>query len=420
MVEVKLHDIGEGMHEGEIIHFFVKPGDTVSIDQPLVEVQTDKVTAELPSPVAGTVSDILVKEGQVVTVGTVLLLLQGEGGVVSSVEKSAPVPAKNQKENRNEPSPVSGAAITTLTKRILAAPYTRKIAREHGIDIEQVIGTGPAGRITEDDVLAFVKGTVVPETTENVVKPQSQQAKPEIKHVQREAEEIPFRGRRKQIAKKMTQSLFTIPHVTHFEEVDMTNLLSLKKQMKELDPKNHKGFNVSVASFFVKAIQLALQDFPIFNSKLDEEKEIIRLEKQVNIGIATDAEDGLIVPVIKNVESRSIKDINVDMKEKITKAKEGQLTREELTGGTFTISNVGPLGSMGATPIINHPEVALMAFHKTKKMPVIIHDEIQIRSMMNLSMSFDHRIADGATAVMFTNRFKELIENPSVMVLELI
>lgn len=283
------------------------------------------------------------------------------------------------------------------------------------MDIEQITGTGPAGRITEEDVLRFVNGTETSIRKEQPVAPTINKELPAG-----ETEEIPFRGRRKQIAKKMTQSLFTIPHVTHFEEVDMTNVLELKKQLKMLDPDKSKGFAISVASFFIKAIQLALADFPVFNSKLDEEKEVIRLEKQVNIGIATDAEDGLIVPVIKNVERRSIKDINRDMKKKITKAKEGTLTREDLTGGTFTISNVGPLGSMGATPIINAPEVALMAFHKTKKMPVVIHDEIQIRSVMNVSMSFDHRVADGATAVQFTNRFKELIENPSVMVLELI
>ncbi|RXZ00242.1 dihydrolipoamide acetyltransferase family protein [Fictibacillus sp. S7] len=413
MVEVKLHDIGEGMHEGEILHFFVKTGDVVSIDQPLVEVQTDKVTAELPSPVAGKVTDILVKEGETVTVGTVLLCLESEG---ASAVPQTPKSQEPLMEAGADSSSSSGqASLAMLNKRVLAAPYTRKVARDHGVDIEQITGTGPAGRITEEDVLRFVNGT---KTSIRKEQPDAPTINKELPAG--ETEEIPFRGRRKQIAKKMTQSLFTIPHVTHFEEVDMTNVLELKKQLKMLDPDKSKGFAISVASFFIKAIQLALADFPVFNSKLDEEKEVIRLEKQVNIGIATDAEDGLIVPVIKNVERRSIKDINRDMKKKITKAKEGTLTREDLTGGTFTISNVGPLGSMGATPIINAPEVALMAFHKTKKMPVVIHDDIQIRSVMNVSMSFDHRVADGATAVQFTNRFKELIENPSVMVLELI
>ncbi|MGC4377833.1 dihydrolipoamide acetyltransferase family protein [Fictibacillus sp. Mic-4] len=414
MVEVKLHDIGEGMHEGEIIQFLVNVGDTVKIDQPLVEVQTDKVSAELPSPVSGKVAEIKVKEGEVVEVGTVLMLLEGNssGGVDQPKEIN-----NGNKEAKTEAQPAprasaSRSSVAILSKRILAAPYTRKIAREHGIDIEQIKGTGPGGRVTDEDVYRFIHNDVQQKEEPSVIKPKEETV------VARES--IPFRGRRKQIAKKMAQSLYTIPHVTHFEEVDVTNVMELKKQLKSLDPDNKKGLNVSVAAFFVKALQLALKDFPIFNAKLDEENEMIHLEKEVNIGIATDAEEGLIVPVIKQIEKKNVKEIAREMKEKIKKAQENKLTREELTGGTFTISNVGPLGSMGATPIINHPEVALMAFHKTKKMPVVIDDEIVIRQMMNVSMSFDHRVADGGAAVQFTNRFKELIENPSVMVLELI
>ncbi|MFC0189772.1 dihydrolipoamide acetyltransferase family protein [Fictibacillus aquaticus] len=421
MVEVKLHDIGEGMHEGEIVHFFVKVGDSVKIDQPLLEVQTDKVTAELPSPVAGKVSDIKFKEGDVVTVGTVILTLDGEGGAkavhvspeATKLEAEVSAPAGQEK---------AAASIATLTKRILAAPYTRKIARDNGIDIEQVKGTGPGGRVTDEDVHLFIKGgAAVAEAPKEQIDttalqtpaatPQRENAKPTS---------IPFKGRRKQIAKKMVQSLSTIPHVTHFEEIDVTAVMDLKKQLKAMDPDNSRGMNVSVAAFFVKAIQIALKDFPIFNAKLDEENDVILLEQHVSIGIATDAEDGLIVPVVKNVEQRSIRDIAVDMKDKINKAKQNKLTKDDMTGGTFTISNVGPLGSMGATPIINHPEVALMAFHKTKKTPVVIGNDIVIRSMMNVSMSFDHRIADGATAVQFTNRMKQLIENPHLMTLELI
>jgi pyruvate dehydrogenase E2 component (dihydrolipoamide acetyltransferase) len=276
--------------------------------------------------------------------------------------------------------------------------------------------------VTDEDVLLFIKvGAVVAEPPKEQIdttalqtpaaSPQRENAKPMS---------IPFKGRRKQIAKKMVQSLSTIPHVTHFEEIDVTAVMDLKKQLKAMDPDNSRGMNVSVAAFFVKAIQIALKDFPIFNAKLDEANDVILLEQHVSIGIATDAEDGLIVPVVKNVEQRSIRDIAVDMKEKINKAKQNKLTKDDMTGGTFTISNVGPLGSMGATPIINHPEVALMAFHKTKKTPVVIGNDIVIRSMMNVSMSFDHRIADGATAVQFTNRLKQLIENPHLMTLELI
>jgi 2-oxoisovalerate dehydrogenase E2 component (dihydrolipoyl transacylase) len=425
MVEVKLHDIGEGMHEGEVIHFFVKAGDTVKIDQPLVEVQTDKVTAELPSPAAGTIKDIKVKEGDVVTVGSVILTIEASSSAPS--EKRAEEPANVQVQpvvDKIVAAPkntVFAGGIATLNKRVLAAPFTRKIARENGVDIEQILGTGPGGRVTDQDVYNFIENDSASPVKEEAADQTADVRNTEApSYTSKDAEEIPFKGRRKQIAKKMVQSLATIPHVTHFEEIDVTAVMDLKKQLKTMDPENKRGMNVSVAAFFVKAIQIALKDFPIFNAKLDEEKEVIRLEKNVNIGIATDSDEGLIVPVISHVEQRNVRDIAVDMKDKITRAKTNKLKGSDMTGGTFTISNVGPLGSIAATPIINHPEVALMAFHKTKKTPVVLGNEIVIRSMMNVSMSFDHRVADGATAVMFTNRVKELIENPYFMTLELI
>jgi 2-oxoisovalerate dehydrogenase E2 component (dihydrolipoyl transacylase) len=425
MGEVKLHDIGEGMHEGEVIHFFVKAGDTVKIDQPLVEVQTDKVTAELPSPAAGTIKDIKVKEGDVVTVGSVILTIEASSSAPS--EKRAEEPANVQVQpvvDKIVAAPkntVFAGGIATLNKRVLAAPFTRKIARENGVDIEQILGTGPGGRVTDQDVYNFIENDSASPVKEEAADQTADVRNTEApSYTSKDAEEIPFKGRRKQIAKKMVQSLATIPHVTHFEEIDVTAVMDLKKQLKTMDPENKRGMNVSVAAFFVKAIQIALKDFPIFNAKLDEEKEVIRLEKNVNIGIATDSDEGLIVPVISHVEQRNVRDIAVDMKDKITRAKTNKLKGSDMTGGTFTISNVGPLGSIAATPIINHPEVALMAFHKTKKTPVVLGNEIVIRSMMNVSMSFDHRVADGATAVMFTNRVKELIENPYLMTLELI
>jgi 2-oxoisovalerate dehydrogenase E2 component (dihydrolipoyl transacylase) len=424
MVEVKLHDIGEGMHEGEVIHFFVKAGDTVKIDQPLVEVQTDKVTAELPSPAAGTIKDIKVKEGDVVTVGSVILTIEASSSVQSEKKIEEPGNIEEQpvidKIVTAPKNTVFAGGVATLNKRVLAAPFTRKIARENGVDIEQIQGTGPGGRVTDQDVYNFIENGSAPKAEEKTEGAAPERTSEAPSFTSKDAEEIPFKGRRKQIAKKMVQSLATIPHVTHFEEIDVTAVMDLKKQLKAMDPENKRGMNVSVAAFFVKAIQIALKDFPIFNAKLDEEKEVIRLEKNVNIGIATDSDEGLIVPVISHVEQRNVRDIAADMKDKITRAKTNKLKGSDMIGGTFTISNVGPLGSIAATPIINHPEVALMAFHKTKKTPVVAGNEIVIRSMMNVSMSFDHRVADGATAVMFTNRVKELIENPYFMTLELI
>ncbi|TYS15026.1 2-oxo acid dehydrogenase subunit E2 [Rossellomorea vietnamensis] len=407
-MEVKLHDIGEGMTEAHISHFFVKAGDSVRADQPLVEVQTDKMTAEIPSPAAGTIKEILVSEGTTIEVGTVVLVMEAAGR-----ERKKPEEIRENKEARKTVAAASSSNLARSRKRILAAPYTRKIAREQGVDITKVEGTGAAGRITDADVLRFVEGDGISlsetaEVTETVL-PESQPA------VSMNRESIPFRGRRKQIGMKMKSSLMTIPHCTHFEEIDVTNLMLLRNQLKQAE------INISASAFFVKALSIALKEFPIFNARVNEEKEQITFIKDHNIGVATDTEEGLIVPVVKNVESKSLKTIHSEMKASTLKARDNKLVSKDVMGGTFTISNVGPMGgSIGATPIINHPEVALVSFHKTKKRPMVNEkDEIVIRSMMNISMSFDHRAADGATAVAFTNRFAELIENPNLMIVEL-
>ncbi|MCM3115420.1 2-oxo acid dehydrogenase subunit E2 [Neobacillus sp. MER 74] len=427
MVEVKLHDIGEGMTEGEIIHYFVKVGDSVKVDQPLVEVQTDKMVAELPSPASGKVKEIVVDYGNTVSVGTTLLVLETEGAKAVEMEEKHAEAASNKVEAlQSQPQQVAVTEQKGEKKFIIAAPYTRKIAREFRVDINEVTGTGTFGRITVEDIYNFVKKRDEIQSSKEMKAPSADltKAKAEPKQeIQKQevpsinetnAEVIPFRGRRKQIAKKMTQSLYTIPHVTHFEEADLTELLTYRNDLKEMN------INVSAVAFFIKAIAVALKQFPVFNAKLDEENEVIRLEKEYNIGIATDTENGLIVPIIHHADRLSVRQIHDKLKELTKKAQEDKLTSAELKGGTFTISNVGPLGSIGATPIINHPETGLIAFHKTKKMPVVMeNDEIAIRSIMTMSMAFDHRVADGATAVAFTNRFKQLIENPKLWPIEL-
>ncbi|GIN97304.1 dihydrolipoamide acetyltransferase component of pyruvate dehydrogenase complex [Siminovitchia terrae] len=419
MIEVKLHDIGEGMTEGDIISYLVKAGDNVSVDQPLVEVQTEKMVAELTSPANGTVKEILVDTGKTISVGTTILT------IASEQQSTDPAPAKEEAATTVAPdAPLQKSMIMErkkgdpLSNRVKAAPYTRKVARENDVDITVVEGTGRAGRITVEDVLRYVEARDNGQTTKAaaahtempIVERRSTVSRPEGSF-----DTIPFKGRRKQIAMKMSQSLFTIPHVCHYEEIDMTELLNFRKELKAMDE------NISVAAFFIKTLAIALKDYPIFNAKLDEENEVIRLEKSVHMGIAADAEEGLIVPVIRDADKKSLRAIHQEMKELTQKAKENKLAVREITGSTFTISNVGPMGSIGATPIINYPETGLMAFHKTKKMPVVNeHDEIVIRSMMNVTMTFDHRVADGGTAIAFTNRFKSLIEDPKKLMLELV
>ncbi|QUW22030.1 2-oxo acid dehydrogenase subunit E2 [Sporosarcina sp. Marseille-Q4063] len=399
MLEVKLHDIGEGMTEGEIVNYFVEVGDQVSTDQPLVEVLTDKMTAELPSPCTGTVRKIIVKPGETVQVGTSLIIIEAdkEHQIISeTITSNNPVAATMDKGIER---------IVNPFKRVLAAPYTRKIARDNNIDIAEVPAADPSGRVTEEDVYRYIKKSQ--EINELDEQP--------VKFKEQTPDEIPFRGIRKEIAKKMMKSLFTIPHVTHFDEVNMTKLFEIREEM------NKAGNAVSVPAFFIKALTISLKEFPIFNAELDEENDRILLKKSYHIGFATETKNGLLVPVIHDADKKSIKEIHHDLIELTEKAVTGKLSLAEMQNSTFSMSNVGPLGSTGATPIINYPETALIAFHKTKKRPIVNdQDEIVIGHVMTLSMSFDHRVADGSTAVSFTNRFINLIEHPYQLILEMV
>ncbi|MUK88980.1 2-oxo acid dehydrogenase subunit E2 [Ornithinibacillus sp. L9] len=412
MVEVKFHDIGEGMNEGEIINYFVSVGDRVSVDQPLVEMQTDKMVAEIPSPATGTVKAIHHEVGTTVTIGTPILEIDDGkemnassekevSAAISTPEKPEVFQAHKQQEAKKPP------------KRIIAAPHTRRIARENDVDIEKVQGSGPAGRVLDEDIFNYIRKQQSQSTkTEEKAQSVASQVNDSIEIS--ETDTIPFTGIRKQIAQKMTTSLSTIPHVTHFDEADVTNLMKLRRELKDT------GENISIVAFFLKAIAITLKDFPIFNAQLDEENDVIRLHKNYHIGLATDTTNGLLVPVLRDVDRKNLREIHSEMKELTKKAQEGKLTVQEIRGGTFTISNVGPLGGTAATPIINHPQTGIIAFHKTKKTPVVIEDnQIAVRSIMTMSLSFDHRVADGAYAVRFTNRFNELIENPNRLMLEL-
>lgn len=407
-MEVKFHDIGEGMTEGEILNYFIEVGDEVTVDQPLVEIQTDKMVAEIPSPVAGKVTAIHFDMGETVTVGSTIINIGDEG------ENGTPITKKQSDKPTEKPKDKESVFFVPENRvnHVKAAPYTRKVAREHGVDIEKVTGTGPKGRILEEDIYNYMnqdrQEEVVEQETKQVVEIR-QDAVSEM-----EPDIIPFKGLRKQIAANLTYSVQTIPHVTHFEEVDVTNLVTFRKELKELNE------NISIVAFFLKALAIALGDFPIFNAELDEENEVIRQHRVVNIGLATDTKTGLLVPVLNHVHNKSLREIHTDMKALTEKAQNGQLSLKEMQNGTFTISNVGPLGGIAATPIINHPQTGIMAFHKTKRIPIVMaDDEIEIRHMMNISLSFDHRVADGADSVRFTNRFVSLIEEPKKLFLEL-
>lgn len=395
MVEVKFHDIGEGMTEGEIIHFFIKVGDEVNVDQPLVELQTDKMVAEIPSPAAGKISKLHFKTGEVVTVGTALIEID-DG-------KENPI-VQQKKSPEEEAKPTNTNQMDKQHKRILAAPFTRKIARDHDINIEEINGTGPASRVTDEDVYRFIDG-------ERVAIKETETPQPS----ESESDTIPYTGMRKKIGENLTKAITTIPHVTHFDEADLTNVLAFRNELKQA------GESISVVAFFLKAITIALKEHRIFNAQLDEANSVIRLAKNYHIGLATNTEKGLVVPVLRDVDKKTIRQINTEMKALTKKAQESKLTANDIKHGTFTISNVGPLGGMGATPIINGSQTAIIAFHKTKKIPVVMdNDEIAVRQIMSMSLSFDHRVADGVKSVEFTNRFIELMEEPKKLLLEMV
>ncbi|GIO08790.1 dihydrolipoyllysine-residue acetyltransferase component of pyruvate dehydrogenase complex [Brevibacillus reuszeri] len=420
MVEFKLPDVGEGMHEGEILRVLVKTGEFVQMDQPILEVQTDKVNAELSAPASGVVTEIFFAEGDTVHVGTTLLTIDNgtktEAAPLPKTEQTRAVEAKEVKES------VSAKSAGQGVKRVLATPFVRQMAREMKIDIEQVQGTGPIGRVTEEDLRRFAQVPHAKPSKEKTLEPAMQTvsspAKGSSASREKIEERILLKGIRKKIAEQMVKSVSTIPHVTSVDEFEMDELKAVRERLKPFAEK--KGVKLTFLPFFIKALVLALKEFPMLNSSLDEETNEIVLKHYYHIGIATDTPQGLIVPVIKDVDQKSIFELAAEISSLAQLARDGKLKMDQITGGTFTISNVGAIGGLQATPIINHPEAAILSLHKMEKRWVVREDEGVIRWMMNTSLSFDHRLIDGVTAVKFTNRIKELIEEPNLLFAEMI
>ncbi|KQU25952.1 MULTISPECIES: dihydrolipoamide acetyltransferase family protein [Peribacillus] len=424
MVEFKLPDVGEGMHEGEIIKWLIKEGESVTQDQPIVEVQTDKVNAELTAPATGVVKKILFTEGDIVEVGTTIFTIQEENDIsvpeTFVIEKEPPVmqPADVKVNSEDITSKPHLEAA-----RVLATPYVRQMAREMKVDIQQVKGSGPAGRIIESDLQQFIENNQFKQVNDNNNDNNILQDAAPIETVQEKVmekgleERILLKGIRKKIAEHMVKSVSTIPHVTHVDELEMDRLKELKDQLKTYS--DNKDIKLTFLPFFVKAIVIALKEFKTLNASIDEKTNEMVLKNYYHIGIATNTNDGLIVPVIKNADQKTIFQLADEIRQMAIQAREGKLSLEQITGSTFTISNVGPIGGLHATPIINYPEAAILALHKMEPRMVVRDLEGVIRLMMNMSLSFDHRLIDGVTAVRFTNRIKELLENPILLVVEM-
>jgi pyruvate dehydrogenase E2 component (dihydrolipoamide acetyltransferase) len=397
-MEFRLPDIGEGITEGEIIKWMVKEGDQVKEDQPLVEVMTDKVNVQIPSPRTGKVSKILVKEGDVAKVGeTIMVIDDGTGG--SSPTTSSPTALAASR-------PASATAIQQTQVQppgaaVLATPATRRLARELGVDIGAVRGSGPQGRITDEDVRRATSGPGAAQSVMTVQRPQAAggSGKEEL---------IPLRGIRKTIAERMVKSQETAAQVTHIDEADMSELVALREASKASAEK--RGVHLTYLPFIIKALIPALKEFPYLNSSLDEHNGNIILKKYYNLGIATDTEQGLVVTVLKDVDRKDIFELAGEIENLADRARKGTLTLDEVRGSTFTITNVGAIGGLFATPIINLPEAAILGLHKIAKRPVVRDGKLEVRDTTYLSLTFDHRILDGAYAARFTTRVIENIQ----------
>ena len=396
--EFRLPDIGEGVAEGEVIKWLVKEGAEVKENQSLVEIMTDKVNVEIPSPKKGTVLRLMAKEGEVIKVGQVLLTI-GE----QSEQSAAPPP-----QTVVQTIPRTSAQAVQVEKKpheILATPATRKHARDLGIDLSNVQGTGPGGRITDQDVQTFKSSGMKPTAvTVTVGAPSAAE------------ERIPLRGIRRKIAERMVKSTHTAAHVTHVDEVDMTEIVQLREKAKISAEK--RGVKLTYLPFIIKALIPALKQYPFLNATLDDEKQEIVLKRYYNIGIATDTEQGLVVPVLKDAEHKSITQLGGEIARLSERARSGQLNLEEIQGSTFTVTNVGGIGGVFATPIINYPEVAILGVHKITKRPIVRDNQVVIRDMTYLSVSFDHRVLDGAMAARFMSTIKQYLEDPKLLLLE--
>lgn len=423
MIEFKLPDVGEGIHEGEIGKWLIKEGDRVACDQPIVEVLTDKVNAELTAPAGGVVRKLMFAEGDAVRVGEVLFLLEAEQAA-SAVAAAPPPPLAVS---------VPPAVPVSPSGRVRAAPYVRQLARQLNVDIEQVKGGGADGRITEEDVRRYAAAGTAKEPEgadlplSNAVQPQQEQqertdaaARPQDAAPSSACaeERIPLRGVRLKIAERLVKSATIIPHVTQVDELEADALQALRERLQPLAAE--RQVKLTYLPFFIKAIVIALKEFPAFNASLDDESKEIVLKRYYHIGIATDTPDGLIVPVIRHADRKTVFELAEEIGRLSERARAGKLALEQITGGTFTISNVGPIGSLLATPIINHPEAAILALHKMEPRMVVRNGEGVIRLMMNMALSFDHRIIDGADAIRFTNRIKRLLEQPDLLWAEMV
>lgn len=443
--DVKLPDIGEGVTEGELVKWLVKVGDTVKPDQPVAEVMTDKATVEVPSPYAGTVKELKFKEGDVIPIETVILALEGSGGgeakaapaAAPTAAKSAPAPAAAPAPQAMSAAPAktasanSGAAMDVYPPaaemRVLATPATRRLAREMNIDINQISGSGLAGRVTREDISRFGGATAAYMPSVGAAAAPAVTAKAPTASVPmpmitrgtgpQETREA-LRGVRKKIAENLQMAKRVIPHFTLAEEANVTALVEVRAQAKAAAEKY--GVKVTFLPFVMKALIATIREFPQFNASIDDEAQEIVTKNFFNLGFAADTPSGLLVPNVKDADRKTILQIAQEIQVLAGKARNGKLSMEEMKHATITITNIGSVGGVFATPIINHPEVAILGMYKIVDRPVWDGGTWKPVKMMNFTITCDHRLIDGAVAANFMKAFVARIENPSQLMLDMI
>ena len=416
--EFRLPDIGEGIHEGEIVKWFVKAGDEVKEDDVLCEVQNDKAVVEIPSPVEGKVEEVLVAEGTVAVVGDVLIRFDAPGYEDLKL-KGDDHHEQNEAAKTEQPKETPKQEEQAVTKRVIAMPSVRKFARDNDVNIQEVVGTGKNGRIVKADIEAFLTGDTPSLETEGVQEqPTAQQpAKPivpaGVDFPETREKITPIR---KAIAKAMVHSKQTAPHVTLMDEVDVTALVAHRKKFKEIAAE--QGVKLTYLPYVVKALVSTLRKFPELNRSYDDATSEVIQKHYFNIGIAADTDKGLLVPVIKHADRKSVFAISNEINELAVKAREGKLAVDEMKGASCSITNIGSAGGQWFTPVINHPEVAILGIGRISEKPVIKNGEIVAAPVLALSLSFDHRMIDGATAQHALNHIKRLLSEPELLLME--
>ncbi|WP_424685186.1 dihydrolipoyllysine-residue acetyltransferase [Enterococcus sp.] len=431
--QFKLPDIGEGIAEGEIVKWFVKAGDTINEDDTLLEVQNDKSVEEIPSPVTGTVKNVLVPEGTVANVGDVLVEIDAPG---HNGPAAAPAqPAANEPVTKEQPAttPAETSVVTAKdpNKQVLAMPSVRQYAREKDVDITQVSATGKGGRVVKEDIDNFLAtggsqsapatAAATEATTTAEVVPQAETKAAAPKAFTSNMSEMETREKltptRKAIAKAMVNSKHTAPHVTLHDEVEVSKLWDNRKRFKEVAAAQNT--KLTFLPYVVRALTATVKKYPILNASIDDANQEIVYKHYYNIGIATDTDHGLYVPNVKNADTKGLFAIADEINEKAALAHDGKLSAEDMRNGTITISNIGSVGGGFFTPVINYPEVAILGVGTIAQQPIVNGEgEIVVGRVMKLSLSFDHRIVDGATAQKAMNNIKRLLADPELMLME--